>query len=49
LPPPSAAGQPHWGIIIAKRRASDAVVVHNLLALLDTATADEMRNQLRYI
>jgi hypothetical protein len=29
--------------------ARDAVVVHKLLALLDTATADEMRNQLRYI
>jgi hypothetical protein len=44
-----SAGQSHWGIIIAKRRAGDAVVVHKLLALLDTATADEMRNQLRYI
>ena len=44
-----SAGQPHPGIIIAKRRASDAAVVHKLLALLDTVTADEMCNQLRYI
>lgn len=44
-----SAGQPHQGIIIAKRRASDAAVVHKLLTLLDTVTADEMRNQLRYI
>ena len=43
-----SAGQPHFGII-AKRRASDAAVVHKLLALLDTVTADEMRGQLRYI
>ena len=34
---------------LSKTCASDAVVVHKLLALLDTATADEMRNQLRYI
>jgi hypothetical protein len=44
-----SAGQPHFGIIVAKRRASDAAVVHKLLALLDTVTADEMRGQLRYI
>jgi len=44
-----SAGLPHFGIIIAKRRASDAAVVHKLLTLLDTVTADEMRGQLRYI
>jgi len=44
-----ANGLPHCGIIIAKRRANDAVVVHKLLTLPDTVTADEMRDQLRYI
>lgn len=42
-------GRSHLGIIIAKRRARDAVLVHKLLTLLNTVTADEMRNQLRYI
>jgi len=44
-----AEGQTHYGIIIAKRRASDAAVVVNLLALLNSATADELINQIRYI
>ena len=44
-----AEGQTHQGIIIAKRRASDAAVVVNLLALLNSATTDELINQIRYI
>ncbi len=44
-----AEGQTHHGMIIARRRASDAAVVARLLALLDSVTADEMINQLRYI
>ncbi|WP_297631552.1 DUF5615 family PIN-like protein [Caldilinea sp.] len=39
----------HFGIIIVKRRPDDFVVVRKLLNLLDTVSADEMCNQLRYI
>ena len=42
------SGMTHYGMIIAKRR-KDADVVAKLLALLDTVTAEEMQNQLRYI
>lgn len=41
-------GLKHYGLIIAKRRR-DVEVVAKLLALLDTVTAEEMENQLRYI
>lgn len=41
-------GMKHYGVIIAKRRR-DAEVVSKLLALLDSVTAEEMQNQLRYI
>lgn len=41
-------GMNHYGIIIAKRR-KDAEIVTKLLALLDEVTAEEMKNQLRYI
>ena len=44
-----AAQQPHFGIIIAKRRPHDDIVVRKLLNLLDSVSSDEMRNQLRYI
>jgi hypothetical protein len=44
-----AGEQTHYGIIIAKRRANDAAVVARLLDLLDSTTADEMINQLRYL
>jgi hypothetical protein len=39
----------HYGIIIARRRASDAAVVIRLLALLNSFTAEEMIDQLRYV
>ncbi len=39
----------HHGIIVAKRRPSDTVVVVKLLALLNEVTADDMINQLRYV
>jgi len=41
--------RPHWGIIIAKRRRDNSIVVRKLLTLLDTFTAEEFRDQLRYI
>ncbi len=44
-----AAQQPHFGVIIAKRRPHDAIVVRKLLSLLDSLSGEEMRNQLRYI
>ncbi len=42
-------GKRHYGIIIAKRRARDSAVVTRLLGLLNSVTADEMSNQLRYV
>ena len=44
-----AGEQTHYGIIIAKRRGNDAAVVARLLDLLNSMTADEMINQLRYL
>jgi hypothetical protein len=44
-----AEGHTHCGIIIARRRANEAAVVSRLLALLNSVTAEEMANQLRYI
>ena len=41
-------GMQHYGVIVAKRRR-DMEVVAKLLELLDTVTAEEMKNQLRYI
>ncbi len=43
------AGLAHYGIIIAKFRPNLGDVVNRLLALLDSVTADEMINQLRYV
>jgi predicted nuclease of predicted toxin-antitoxin system len=43
------AQHPHFGIIIAKRRPHDDIVVRKLLSLLDSVSGEEMRNQLRYI
>jgi acetolactate synthase regulatory subunit len=40
---------PHWGIIIAKRRRDSTIVVRKLLALLDSFTAEEFREQLQYV
>jgi predicted nuclease of predicted toxin-antitoxin system len=42
------AGQPHAGIIIAVRR-SPYKIAQRLLVILNNMTADEMRNQVRYI
>jgi Domain of unknown function (DUF5615) len=44
-----AAGLSHHGIIVAFRRPRPEDVVARLLMLLDEVTADEMRDQLRYI
>lgn len=38
----------HWGIIIARRR-DPYDLVQRLIALLNTVTADEFQNQVRYI
>ncbi len=43
------AGLKHYGVVIAKRRREDREVVARLLKLLDSITAEEMENQLRYI
>lgn len=41
--------QPHAGIIIANRRASDADLARRVMRLLDLFAADEAKNQLLYI
>jgi len=41
-------GLKHYGVIVAKRR-KDSEVVSKLPALLDSTSAEEMENQLRYI
>lgn len=43
-----AAGQPHYGIIIAVRH-DPYELVRRLLVILNQVTADEMQEQLRYI
>lgn len=43
-----AAGKSHAGIIIATRH-SPQEIVRRLLIILDSTTADEMLNQVRYI
>jgi hypothetical protein len=43
-----AAGQTHYGIIIAVRRPPDELA-RRLLTILNHVTAEEMENQLRYI
>lgn len=40
--------QSHWGLIIAVRR-SPYEIVQRLLNILNQITADEMKNQIRYI
>lgn len=42
-------GRTHYGIIIARRRASDGAVVTRLLAVLNSESVEGMINQLRYI
>lgn len=42
------SGMTHYGVIVAKRR-KDVELVNKMLALLDAVTAEEMKNQLRYI
>lgn len=39
----------HYGIIIAKRRQSDSLVVSKLLELIDSTSPEQMMNQLRYL
>lgn len=43
-----AKGQMHYGIVLAGRR-SPYEVARRLLILLDSVTADEMQNQVRWI
>jgi len=43
-----AAGETHFGIVIALRR-SPYEIARRLLLVLNQVTADEMQNQLRYI
>jgi hypothetical protein len=43
-----SSGRQHPGIVVAVRR-SPQEIVRRLLLLLNQTTADEMRNQLRYL
>ena len=42
-------GNTHYGIIIAKRRPTESIVVRKLLDLIDSTSREQMMNQLRYI
>ena len=42
------ARQEHWGIIIARRRTVPEIVQRAIM-LLNSVTADEFRNQVRYL
>jgi hypothetical protein len=44
-----ATSQRHYGIVIAKRRRNEAVLVAKLLNLLNTVSAEEAENQLFYL
>ena len=41
--------QPHAGILIANRRASDLELARRIMTLLNRVTADEALNQLLYL
>lgn len=45
----TTTGQKHFGIVIAKRRRNEAVLVAKLLNLLNTVSAEEAENQLYYL
>ena len=42
-------GLKHYGIVVAKRRFPTTLVTANLITLLNTVTAEDMENQLRYV
>ena len=42
------SGRTHWGIVLAVRRPPQEIVRH-LLVILDHVTADELKDQVRYI
>ena len=41
--------RPHYGILIANRRASDFELARRIMTVLDRFTADEVRDQLLYL
>jgi hypothetical protein len=43
-----AAGKTHYGIIIAVRRSAYEIA-RRVLVIMNHVTADEMKNQIRYI
>jgi predicted nuclease of predicted toxin-antitoxin system len=43
-----AEGKEHWGIVLSTEEAVD-VLRHRLLRLLNTLTADELKNQMRWL
>lgn len=43
-----AEGKEHWGIIFSTRE-SIGVLLHRLLRLLNSVSADELRNQIRWL
>jgi Domain of unknown function (DUF5615) len=44
-----STGRTHYGIVVARFRFNLGDTVNRLLVLLDSFTADEMANQLRYV
>lgn len=43
-----ADGKEHWGIILSTEE-STGVLMHRLLRLLNSVTADELKNQIRWL
>jgi len=43
-----AEGQEHWGIILSTEE-SISVLLHRLLRLLNSVSADELKNQIRWL
>lgn len=43
-----AQGQDHWGIILSSEE-SIGVLMHRLLRLLNSVSADELKNQIRWL
>lgn len=44
----AAEGKEHWGIILSTREPI-GVLLHRLLRLLNTLSADELKNQIRWL
>lgn len=44
----ASAGQEHWGIVLSNREPI-GVLLHRLLRLLNSLTAEELKNEIRWL